>query len=227
MKYLGLFIAVIIYCQMFSQTSVNEINYDLIQYPQIKKYIDQQKVDRVETLQDFVPSCFATSDLSTYEHQQKEYVIKESLPVVWMNYTNTNPAKSWDGKLVSFGLLVSKKTNSIYYSGDKIPGIDTGQIIFLDLELLGGFYHLAMAFEIIKKDTENGIVEFSYLEGNKTQGIQRLKFKPTEEGYTKIVHSSYFKSSSKLRDKILYPCFHKRLINEFHRNLRRKIEKQS
>lgn len=227
MKYFGLFIAIIICCQAFSQTSVNEIDYDLIQYRQVKKYINQQKEDRVEAIQDFVPSCSGVSDFSDYEHQEKEYVIKESLPVVWMNYTNANPAQSWDGKLVSFGLLISKKTNNIYYSGDEIPGIDTGQIIFLDLELLGGFYHLAMAFEIIKEDPENGIIEFSYLEGNKTQGIQRLKFNTTEEGYTKIVHSSYFKSPSKLRDKILYPYFHKRLINEFHRNFRRRMKKRS
>ena len=227
MKYFGLYIAIMICCQAFSQTSVNEIDFDLIQYRQIKKYINQQKEDRVKSIQDFVPSCSSKSDLSTYEHQEKEYVIKESLPVVWMNYTNANPARSWDGNLFSFGLLISKKTNTIYYPGDEIQGIDTGQIIFLDLELLGGFYHLAMAFEIIKEDPENGIIEFSYLEGNKTLGIQRLKFNPTEEGYTKIIHSSYFKSPSKLRDKILYPFFHKRLINEFHRNFRRRLKKHS
>lgn len=225
MKYYGLFIAIVIYCRVFSQTSVDNIDYDLIQYRQVIKYINQQKVDHVETIYDFVPSCSANSDLSNYEHQEKEYVIKESLPVVWMNYTKANPAISWDGKLVSFGLLISKNTDKIYYPGDEIPGIDTGQIIFLDLELLGGFYHLAMAFEITKEDPENGIVEFSYLEGNKTIGIQRLKFNQTEKGYTKIVHSSYFKSPSKLRDKILYPYFHKRLINEFHRNFRRRLHK--
>lgn len=227
MKFLGLLIAMIIFCQAFSQTSVNEIDYDLIQYRQIKKYINQQKEDGVEAIHDFVPSCTAESDFANYEHQEKEYVIKACLPVVWLNYTKANPSQSWDGKLVSFGLLISKKTNNIYYSGDEIPGIDTGQIIFLNLELLGGFFNLAVAFEIIKEDPENGIVEFSYLEGNKTLGIQRLKFTPTEEGYTKIVHSSYFKSPSKLRDKILYPYFHKRLINEFHRNFRRRLQKYS
>lgn len=223
MKLLATFIAVILGLQVFSQASVEDIDFDLIQHRQIKNYINEQKADHVENISDFTPSCSNLSDFSTYENQEKEYVIKEGLPIVWANYTQTNPAVSWDGKLVSFGLLISKQTNNIYYPGDEINGIDTGQIIFLDLKLLGGIYHLAMAFEIINEDPENGIIEFSYLEGNKTLGIQRLKFTPTEEGYTKIVHSSYYKSPSKLRDKILYPYFHKRLINEFHRNFRRRL----
>jgi len=227
MKFVGTFVAVILCCQLFSQASVDNIDFDLIQHPQIINYINQQKEDRVENLSDFTPSCSSTSDFSSYQNQEKEYIIKASLPIVWASYTQANPAKSWDGKLVSFGLLISKKTNNIFYPGDDIPGIDTGQIIFLDLELLGGNFHLAMAFEIITEDPENGIVEFSYLEGNKTLGIQRLKFTPTEEGYTKIVHSSYYKSPSKLRDKILYPYFHKRLINEFHRNFKRQLRKHS
>lgn len=227
MRIFGTFVAVILCCRLFSQASVDNIDFDLIQHRQVKNYINQQKEDRVENLSDFVPSCFSTSDFSGYQKQEKEYIIKASLPIVWKSYTQANPAKSWDGKLVSFGLLISKKTNNIFYPGDEIPGIDTGQIIFLDIELLGGNYHLAMAFEIIKEDPENGIVEFSYLEGNKTRGIQRLKFEATEEGYTKIVHSSYYKSPSKLRDKILYPYFHKRLINEFHRNFRRALRRRS
>lgn len=227
MKIFGTFVAIILCCRLFSQASADDIDFDLIEYRQIKNYINQQKEDRVENLSDFKSSCASNSDLSGYEIQKKEYILKAGLPIVWKSYTEANPAKTWDGKLVSFGLLISKKTNSIFYPGDDIPGIDTGQIIFLDLELLGGNFHLAMAFEIINKDPENGIVEFSYLEGNKTLGIQRLKFTSTEDGYTKIVHSSYYKSPSKLRDKILYPYFHKRLINEFHRNFRRKLRKQS
>jgi hypothetical protein len=227
MKMFGTFVAVILCCRLFSQASVNDIDFDLIRHRQIINYINQQKEDRVNKLSDFIASCSSTSDFSSYEKQEKEYLIKESLPIVWASYTQANPAKSWDGKLVSFGLLISKKTNDIFYPGDDIPGIDTGQVIFLDLEFLGGKYHLAMAFEIINKDPENGIVEFSYLEGNKTVGIQRLEFTPTEKGYTKIVHSSFFKSPSKLRDKILYPYFHKRLINEFHKNFRRRLRKHS
>lgn len=223
MRFLGTIVAIILYSQLFSQASVNEIDFDLIQHQQIKNYINQQKAGRVENICDFTPSCSNLSDFSTYQHQEKDYIIKQSLPIVWANYTQTNPAESWDGKLVSFGLLISKQTNHIFYPGDEIPGIETGQVIFLNLKLLGGIYHLAMAFEIINEDPENGIIEFSYLEGNKTLGIQRLQFTTTDEGYTKIVHSSYYKSPSKLRDKILYPYFHKRLINEFHRNFRRRL----
>jgi hypothetical protein len=38
-------------------------------------------------------------------------------------------------------------------------------------------------------------------------------------GNTRIVHRSYFRSNSRLRDAILYPFFHKRIVNRFHRNM--------
>jgi hypothetical protein len=155
--------------------------------------------------------------------QKKTYHIKDDISDVWTKYKTTSPAESWNGKRVMFGLLVSKTLNKPIYSGDSFDEIQPGQVIYLNLKLLK-FYNLAMAFEVLVVDSEKRIIEFSYLEGNKSQGKQCLQFVESENGTTNIIHSSYFKSDSKMRDKFLYPFFHTRTTNEFHRIMKRIIK---
>jgi hypothetical protein len=84
-------------------------------------------------------------------------------------------------------------------------------------------YNLAVAFEIIAIDVLNREIIFSYVEGGKSQGEQSIQFIDTKDGYTEIIHSTLFKSDSKFRDKFLYPKFHIKAINEFHKNILRKL----
>lgn len=207
-----------------AQFSIDDIDFSQVQYKKVKDYILNQKRNNVNTINQIHPSCTSKTDLSSYEKQEKTYLIKENFSKVWSSYINTSPAESWESKHISFGLLISKPTNSVIYPGGKFHAIDTGQVIFLNLSLLRGFYQLPMAFEIINVNHDDGIVEFSYIKGNKAQGIQRLHFIPTPEGYTRIIHSSFYKSKSKVRDKILYPFFHIKTTNEFHRNLKRILK---
>lgn len=207
----------------FAQASIDEINFEQIHHRKIVQFINEQHEHDVNKLSDIKPSCHSNDDFSTFEKQEKNYLIKERFPKVWANYVMASPTESWESKFVSFGVLFSKKNNKILYPGDDFQAIDTGQIVFLNLRLLRGIYQLAMAFEVINVDKENGIIEFSYIEGNKSMGIQRLKFIPTPEGYTKIIHSSFYKSHSHIRDKVFYPFFHKKVTNEFHRNLKRRL----
>ncbi len=217
-------IATFICLQSFPQISMDEIDLAQIHHKKIKNFILEQKVHDVNTITDIVPTCTADSNLTTFKKQEKNYIIKDEFSAVWAKYLKTSPAKSWEGSLVKFGMLISKPENKVIYRGGEFQEIKPGQVIFLDLRLLKGIYHLAMAFEIINIDRNNGIIEFSYIKGNKSRGMQRLKFMPTPEGYTQIIHSSFYKSQSALRDKVLYPFFHKKATNEFHRNLRKQLK---
>lgn len=223
MKNLTLLFALSLCFGVFGQQSLQDINYDLIYYSSIQKYIHENIDPYADKITDIHPSCQSDTDFSGFQKQVKRYTIKREFSEVWDHYLNTNPAKSWEGRLVSFGVLLSKPTNSIIYKGGKFRSIEPGQIIFLNLNLLRGIYQLAMAFEIIKVDKPSKVIEFSYIEGNTSKGIQRLEFEETEEGHTQIVHTSFYKSHSKLRDKVLYPFYHKKATNEFHRNLRRIV----
>lgn len=227
MKLWGILFLIILCNPSYCQISIDDIDLELIRYKKIRSFISEQHKYNVEKITDIHHTCSDKSDLSTYQKQEKKYLIKDNYSKVWSNYVKTSPAESWEGKLVSFGMLISKSTNKIIYPGDEFQAIDTGQVIFLDLRLLRGIYHLAMAFEVIKVDAEKGIIEFSYIKGNKSMGMQRLQFSSTPNDYTVITHSSYYKSSSPLRDKLLYPLFHAQATNQFHRKLKRKLKYQS
>jgi hypothetical protein len=205
-----------------AQKNLDDVDLELIPHRSVREYLLQQKKNNIIQFIDIKPTWCEPQKTSEYNIQKRTYTIKENISKVWSKYQNTSPAKSWNGKKVMFGFMFSKKQDEALYAGDEFTGIDTGQVIFLNLKLLK-FYNLAMAFEIISVDAENKIIEFSYIEGNVSHGKQCLQFLDTPEGYTQIIHSSYFKSESKLRDKFLYPFFHARTTNEFHRIMKRLI----
>jgi hypothetical protein len=205
---------------------LEEVNFERIPFKKVCSFINEQIENKVTTIYDLHPTLKRKSVPDEFYCQELHYKIDEDLPTVWKRYIQTSPAESWDGKRVSFGLLCSKPSERVVYRGGEFSKIDTGQVIFLNLRLLRGVYNLALAFEIIDVDEENKIVEFSYIEGNKSKGKQCLKFRPTQDGKTEIIHTSYFQSNSKVRDKFLYPFFHKRATNEFHRNMKKIIKEK-
>jgi len=208
----------------YSQVELDDVNFLKIPQKKIHDYIHQQIENNLMTFYDVhasYPKGHSTDGLSS---QQKSYLLQNDLSTVRQLYRNSSPAESWEGNRMSFGLLFSKPSRKIIYRGEACDEIEPGQIVYLNLRLLRGIYNLAIAFEIIDVDDENKIIEFSYVEGNKSIGKQRIHFKEKETGQTEITHISYFKSHSRLRDRFLYPYFHKRLTNEFHRKMRKILE---
>jgi hypothetical protein len=163
---------------------------------------------------------YSNSDNKGYRVDERIYIFKDSLAKVWEHYLFTNPGESWNGNRVKFGLLFSRKENRVVYQGDNVSSLNTGQVFYLNLKLLRGLSNLATVFELISIDDDQKVIEFSYVDGNITEGKQQLKFKQTAKGNTEIIHTTYYKSKSAIRD-LLYPYFHTRLLNEFHRNMRK------
>jgi hypothetical protein len=160
-------------------------------------------------------------DFSGYHMLESSYLIKEDPETVWKAYQNTSPAKSWNGRMVSFGLLISNQKNTVLYRNDPyFTGIDTGQIFYVNLKIMKGLYNLAVGLEIIELDSINKSIRFSYLKGGKSSGEQMIYFIPTRKGFTEIIHTTAFKSDSYLRDRFLYPYFHQIAISEFHKNMK-------
>jgi hypothetical protein len=203
----------------YSQTSLDEIDMQKIPQKKIRSFINQQKSNNIHRFCDVKPTFYIGQDESSYREVEKKYLIKENINKVWDTYRSTSPSISWNGKIISFGLLVSKGTDKVMYRNEKFAGVDTGQVVYVNLKLLGGIYNLAVAFEIVDIDLINREIIFSYIEGGKSRGEQLIQFIDTKEGYTEIIHRTFFKSDSKFRDKFLYPPFHIRAINEFHRNM--------
>jgi len=203
-----------------AQNSLNEIELYRIPQKKIRVFIVNQINNNITFFSDLHPSLVKDQDVSNFHVHQKEYRLDKELNIVWDVYNKTNPAIAWNGKKVSFGVLLSKKSNKILYPSDKrFDKVETGQVFYLNIGILQGIENLAVALEIINVDPIKKIIEFSYLKGGKAIGKQQIKFLQTNTNCTRIVHTSYFKSHSRFRDTFLYPYFHERMINEFHRNM--------
>jgi hypothetical protein len=208
---------------------LDDINLERIQQRTIRKYVECEIKDGKHQFSEIHPSWNTGKDLSSYRKREKIFFLNSNLQDVWQGYVSANPSNIWSSRKISFGLLLRKFPSHIFYNHDPIMGADTGQVYYLNLKLMLGICNLAVAFEIITLDTKKLILEFSYIEGNKSTGVQQVRFIDVGGGRTEIIHTSYFKSGSHFRDKWLYPYFHNRFINEFHRNMRRllKLNKQN
>jgi len=204
-----------------AQICLNDVEFDRISQYKIQEYVVWQQEHGIEAFSDIKPSMQASSDIKGYFVRENEYQINKDIEDVWNLYVNTNPTKSWNGKKVSFGFLFSKKEDRIVYSGDNISKIDTGTVVYLNIRLMTGLKNLATAFEFINIDSKNKVIEFSYLTGNVSEGKQRVQFTSTPKGNTRILHTSFYKSNNFLKNYLLYPYFHTRTTNEFHRNLKK------
>jgi len=207
--------------QCKSQMTISEIDFDKVTQKKVRNFLIEEENNGIDLLTDIEPTMQTNSDTEGYRTHSKEYFLKDSLINIWRHYIDTNPGDSWDGRKVSFGMLFSKKDNVIVYHDDHVSQLDTGQVIFLNLKLMGGIANIAAAFEFITIDEAKRIIEFSYVDGNITKGKQRMEFTETAKGYTRILHTSFYKSSSSFRDRVLYPFFHDKVSNEFHRNMKK------
>lgn len=214
-----------IFINGIGQTKISEINFNKIKYKKVREYLHSQESQNVKSLVDVKPSMYSYSDNKGFRIDERVYVLKDSLAKVWHHYIYTNPGDSWNGNRVKFGMLFSKKKNKVIYQGEDVPSLEIGQVVYLNLKLLRGISNLATVFQFISIDDDQKIIEFSYVDGNITEGKQQLQFKETSKGYTEILHTTYYKSKSVLREHI-YPYFHTRLVNEFHRNMKRLYKTQ-
>lgn len=208
----------------FSQ-SLNTINLKDIPQKKVRKYIISTKIDQ---LQDFslIHSSWKKENIaSDFNVDEKTFYLDYNISNVWDCYRSVNPSETWNNHSIKLGLLISKWTNTITYTNNSsFPEVDTGQVYFLDLKLLKGIVNIPVAFEITNIDFSNQIMEFSYIDKNKSKGKQSIQFFDNGDGRTRIVHISYFKSKSWFRDDLLYPYFHKKFITEFHRNMKQLIQ---
>jgi hypothetical protein len=209
--------------QINAQICLNDVELDRISQVKIREYLKSEQEQGVKTFEEIKPSMQCNSDVKGYLVRENVYQVKKGIEEVWSNYVNRSPNKSWNGKKVSFGFLFSKKEDRIIYNDETLQKIDTGIIVYLNLRLVSGLINVATAFQIINIDNKNKIIEFSYLSGNDSEGKQRLQFYQTRKGYTKILHTSFYKSNTFLKNYLFYPYFHTRVTHEFHRNFKKLI----
>jgi len=213
---------------MSLQTAVSQepirINLNEIPQRKVRNYIVTRSIDKMQDYSSIQPSWKKQIDASGFKIIEKTFFLKYGLSDVWEFYRHASTFKMWNGRSIGFGLLITKCSKRITYAKSiSCPEVDTGQVYFLNIKLIKGLFNIPVAFEIINIDQLNRMVEFSYIDKNKSEGKQTIQFFDDGAGRTRIVHKSYFKSNSVFRDDWLYPHFHKKFIREFHKNMNKLI----
>ena len=204
---------------------LEKIDMNRIVQPAVKKLL-KTHINKGMNVFDEIENTYKDGDdLLKYNVHHGFFNFDKSCDDVWEHYMNSNPSEAWNGKLLSFGVLVSKSSHSVLYPGGKYEGAKAGQVLYINLNLLFGQYQLAVSHEIIKVDHENKYMDLSYVKGAESEGMQHIEFIDNGDGGTTIKHTTYYKSDSKFRDKVIYPIFHTLAINDYHNNMKLTLSK--
>jgi len=206
-------------------TSPQKINFSRIKQRKIIELIGAHKLDVVNDFFRLNSLCYDLSDHASYRTHIKTFIVKDDIERVWEHYKLISPDEAWSSSMLSFGLLYSKKRHTLLYSGDSYDGIEEGQIIFINIRLLGGLLNIAVAHHITEINEAEKSIRICYLEKGASEGSQWIRFLRTKEGFTEIVHETRYRGKSKFRDANLYPVLHERAIIQFHQNVERKLPK--
>ena len=167
--------------------------------------------------------CYNEADPSYHEHFEK-YTYDQSFDEVWDGYVAIDPGKAWAGKMIHFNQLYSRETGEEVFPGEEYNGgMGVGQVIILNLHVFRGAIKLTVGHEVMEVDKQKKLIRICYLENSKSEGSQFIRFKALPNGKTEVTHKTFYKSGSWIRDRIIYPYFHTKAINEFHGNVRNAI----
>ena len=206
---------------------IDSVNFTRIQHKKVRKLITLQKHFGAKTFDDIQPVCFNLSDSAAYNTFQKSQVINQEINTVWDNMVHQSPSDEFNGRIVSFGLLYSKKSNNLLYQNEAFDGIEVGQILFFNLRMLSGIKNIAVAMEVTRMDHVQKVVEYCYVDHGSTRGTQQFILTPLPGGKTEITQITRYKCKSRLRDRRLYSFFHERIVKEFLRSIKKRSESRT
>ncbi len=210
---------------LFAQMSFSEIELGSIPYPKVRSFIhNQQSNSKLDKIAELKPSCENLGDFGGFRTYEKKFKVKGDLNSVWTSYISASPTHLWKTRKSAVGLIYDRKKDRVSYSSDTCSGSRIGQVLYLDLRLIKGFYHLATALEITNIQSETSTIEINYVESGINEGKQWIRMADDGNGNTIITHISSIKSNSPFRDKILYPYFHNKLINAVHRKMKKLLK---
>lgn len=207
-----------------AQLPLSSVDFKRIAQKKVRQLVKQQHKNGAVYFSDLKSACYSEQDSSNYSFQETNHPIKEKIQSVWNKLKYLKPRDEFSGKMVSFGFLYSSKLNRVFYSDDDYQGFKEGEIVYLNLKLLGGIKNIGVALEVTKVDEDNKTIQFCYLENGMSMGTQEIKLTETKEGETLISQATRYRNHSRFREKRLYPIFHQKAVRELHKNIRNLIE---
>lgn len=202
------------------------IDGDQMPYSSMIKLLEREGIASTSDIERLQPTCVDEAEVDQFQYHIKTYFIDAPVDEVWEAYKTINPQDAWRGSIGSYAFMYSREDGRIKYVSDEYPGIEEGQIIFLNLRFLHGIFNIAVGQEVTEIDDENKVMKFCYLDNNVSAGSQSFSLEETSDGRTMVVHITNYRSDSKFRDERLYPMIHSMIIKEYHRSVAAQVEVQ-
>jgi hypothetical protein len=200
------------------------IDFLRIKQKSVHKLFGRNRIQSLKNLADLQSFCYDPGHTRKYNKHLKTFRISASIEKVWETYKTISPQDTWKGRMVSFGVMYSRKRNQLAFHDDAYHGIEPGQLIFLNLNLFANIAHLAVGHEVVDVYDDLKQIKICYVQNGASVGTQLIQLKKISEGETEVIHETWYTSGSWFRDKILYPVFHAQAISEFHTNVKRRAE---
>lgn len=198
------------------------IDFSRVKGKKVIKLLQGYDLESVEDIAALAPRCYEDSDSISFSSHTKVMEIDAPIDDVWSTYKSISPTNDNQNK-VRFGLLFSPDPNTLSYSADAYDGIKEGQVVFWNLKFVMGLIKVPVGQKIMEVNDDEKFIKICYLAQGKSHGTQYIQLYPTEDGKTKIVHYTRYKSASEFRDKRLYPMFHNKAITEFHKDVMHEV----
>jgi len=209
-----------------AQTRLSDINTGRIKQKSIRNFLKTQIEKGIVSFEDFQPSVTTQTDSSQFDSNIHHFRLRQTPEAGWNAYLTAHPAKIWQGKVVSCGFIYSPKSKNVIFHDDSYPGLEPGQIFFIEMRVLCGIVKFPVCFMVTNIDESQHAITFSYVSSGRSKGSQTIRLINNGNGETKILHSSIHQTENVLRDKTLYPIYHKKAIKEVHRNIRKLLATQ-
>jgi hypothetical protein len=209
-----------------AQTRLSDIDNNRIRQKSIRNFLKTQIEKGIVNFEDFKPSVTTKTDTSQFDSNIHCFRLEQTLKVAWNAYLTAHPAQIWQGKVVSCGFIFSPVSKRIIFADDKYPGLEPCQIFFIEMRVLCGLAKFPVCFMVTKIDKIQHSITFSYVSSSPSKGSQTIRLIDNGKGGTEILHSSIHQTENVLRDKTLYPIYHRKAIKEVHRNIRELLETQ-
>jgi len=200
------------------------IDWLRIRQKSVHRLFKKNKLHALPHLSDLQSFCYDPDHSKKYHKHVKRFRINAPLEKLWDTYKTISPQDTWNGKMVSFGVMYSRNQNQLSYHDDDYKGLEAGQLIFLNLNLFANKAHLAVGHEVVAVYDDLKHIKICYIQNGASVGTQLIQLKKVSETKTEVIHETWYTSGSWFRDKVLYPVFHVRAITEFHMNVKRKAE---
>ncbi|MBL7966333.1 MAG: hypothetical protein JNK09_04990 [Prolixibacteraceae bacterium] len=212
----GLFIS---FLSTEAQTRLGKTDFSRIRQKSIRNFLKDQMELGIVNFEDFQPSVTAQTVTKDYDSNVHQFQLERPLDSGWKAYLTAHPATVWQGKVVSCGMVYSQAEKKLIFPDDQYSGLEVGQIFFIEMRIFFRMIHFPVCFMVTNIDENLRQITFSYISTGSSKGAQTIQLIDSGKGFSQIIHSSIHQTENKLRDRTLYPIYHKKAIAEVHQNI--------